>query len=69
MLIDKIMRTWRGIKLVEKKGILISNAVILNEEKKNVRINWYKFVKSSPGKANTFIIIIFKSQHLKFDQI
>ena len=58
-----------GIKLVEKKGILINNALILREEKKKVRINWYKFVKSSPGKVITFIIILFKSQHLKFDQI
>ena len=42
---------------------------ILKEEKKKVRTNWYKFVKSSPGKTNAFIIILFKSQHLKFDQI
>ena len=69
MIIDKIIRTWRGIKLVEKKGILINNALILREEKKKVRTNWYIFVKSSPGKINAFIIILFKSQHLKFDQI
>ena len=67
--IDKTIRTWRGMKLVEKKGILINNALILKEEKKNVKINWYKFVKSSPGKNNAFIIILFKFQHLKFDQI
>ena len=67
--IDKTILTWRGIKLVEKKGILINNALILREEKKKVRTNWYKFVKSSPGKTNAFIIILFKSQHLKFDQI
>ena len=53
--IDKTIRTWRGIKLVEKKGILINNALILSEEKKKVRTNWYKFVKSSPGKTNAFI--------------
>ena len=40
-----------------------------SEEKKKVRTNWYKFVKSSPGKIKEFIIILFKSQHLKFDQI
>ena len=57
------------MKLVEKKGILINNALILKEEKKNVRTNWYKFVKSSPGKNNAFIIVLFKSQHQKFDQI
>ena len=57
------------MKLVEKKGILINNALILSEEKKKVRTNWYKFVKSSPGKTNAFIIILFKSQHLIFDQI
>jgi len=57
------------MKLVEKKGILISNELILNEEKKNIKTNWYKFVKSSPGKNNAFIIILFKFQHLKFDQI
>ena len=56
------------MKLVEKKGILINNALILKEEKKNVRTNWYKFVKSNPGKTNAFIIILFKSQHLIFDQ-
>ena len=57
------------MKLVEKKGILINNALILKEEKKNVRTNWYKFVKSSPGKVNAFIIIILKCQHLQFGQI
>ena len=57
------------MKLVEKKGILISNALILSEEKKNVRTSWYKFVKSSPGKANAFIISLLKSQRLRFDQI
>ena len=57
------------MKLVEKKGILISNELILKEEKKNIKTNWYKFVKSSPGKNKAFIIILFKSQHLKFDQI
>ena len=57
------------MKLVEKKGILISNELILKEEKKNIKTNWYKFVKSSPGKANGFIIIILRSLHLKFDQI
>ena len=58
-----------GIKLVEKKGILMTNALILNEEKKNAKTNWYKFVNSSPGKAIAFIIIILKAQHQKFDQI
>ena len=67
--IDKTILAWRGIKLVEKKGVLINNALILSEEKKNVKTSWYKFVKSSPGKTNAFIIILFKSQHLKFDQI
>ena len=57
------------MKLVEKKGILISNELILKEEKKNIKTNWYKFVKSSPGKANGFMIIILRSLHLKFDQI
>ena len=57
------------MKLVEKKGILISNELILKEEKKNIKTNWYKFVKSIPGKANAFIIIILKAQHQKFDQI
>ena len=57
------------MKLVEKKGILISNELILNEEKKNIKTNWSKFAKSSPGKANRFIIIILRSLHLKFDQI
>ena len=57
------------MKLVEKKGILINNALILIEEKKKVRTNWYKFVKSIPGKTNGFIIKLFKFQHLKFDQI
>ena len=57
------------MKLVEKKGILISNELILKEEKKNIKTNWYKFVKSSPGKAKAFMIIIIKSLHLKFDQI
>ena len=49
--------------------MLIINALILSEEKKNAKTNWYKFVKSSPGKANAFIIIILKAQHQKFDQI
>ena len=40
-----------------------------SEEKKKVRTNWYKFVKSIPGKTNAFIILLFKFQHLKFDQI
>ena len=57
------------MKLVEKKGILISNELILNEEKKNIKINWYKFVKSSPGKTIAFIIILFKAQRLRIDQI
>ena len=57
------------MKLVEKKGILINNALILREEKKNVKTNWYKFVNSSPGKTNAFIIILFKAQRLRFDQI
>ena len=39
------------------------------EEKKNIKTNWYKFVKSSPGKANAFMIVTLKSLHLKFDQI
>ena len=55
MHIDKTIRTWRGIKLIEKKGILTNKAVILKEEKKNVNIIWYKFDKSSPGKIKLFI--------------
>ena len=57
------------MKLVEKTGILISNELILNEEKKNIKTNWYKFVKSIPGKVNAFMIMILKSLHLKFGQI
>ena len=47
----------------------MNNALILREEKKKVRTNWYKFVKSIPGKNSAFIIILFKFQRLKFDQI
>ena len=57
------------MKLVEKKGILINNALILSEEKKKVKTSWYKFVKSSPGNTRAFIISLLKFQHLKFDQI
>ena len=39
------------------------------EEKKKVKTSWYTFVKSSPGKIRAFIILLLKSQHLKFDQI
>jgi len=49
--------------------LIAADSLILREEKKKVRTNWYKFVRSSPGKTNAFIIILFKSQHLKFDQI
>ena len=66
---DHIFNVKRGIKLVEKKGMLISKALSLSEEKKNVNTNWYKFVNSSPGKVNAFIIIILKCQHLQFGQI
>tara|TARA_Y200000002_G_scaffold172833_1_gene142615 strand:+ start:2489 stop:2656 length:168 start_codon:yes stop_codon:yes gene_type:complete len=54
---EKTIRTWSGIKLVEKKGMLITNAVILSEEKKNSNITWYKFSRSRPGKVKLFMTV------------